>query len=68
MPAFVLSSGQDKRPLIWLLNKNARAVKSRGLVYALVNLRKECTDFLVPNCILARNVRVTPPTKTRKNY
>jgi hypothetical protein len=53
----------------WLLNKSARAVKSRGLIYALVNLRKDRTEyFLVPSRVLAKNVKVTPPTKTRKNY
>lgn len=53
----------------WLLNKTTQAIKSRSMIYALVNLRKDRTEyFLVPSRILAKNVKVTPPTKTRKNY
>lgn len=52
----------------WLLNKNARVVKSRSLIYALVNLRKDRTEyFLVPSRFLARNVKISRRTKTRKN-
>jgi hypothetical protein len=53
----------------WLLNKNAHAVKSRSLIYALVNLRKDRTEyFLVPSLVVAKNVTISRPSKTRKNY
>lgn len=53
----------------WLLNKHARTVKSRSLIYALVNLRKDRTEyFIVPSRVLAKNMKITRPTKTRKNY
>lgn len=53
----------------WLLNKNTRLVKSRSLIYVLVNLRKDRTEyFLVPSGFLAKNVKISRPTKTRKNF
>ena len=53
----------------WLLSKNARVVKSRSLIYALVNLRKDRIEyFLVPSRVVAKNVKISRPSKTRKNY
>lgn len=52
----------------WLLNSNAKQLRSDTLIYALVNLRKDRTEyFLVPSRIVARHMRVSPPTTTRKS-
>lgn len=53
----------------WLLNKHAQSLKSRTLIYAFVNLRKDCTEyFIVPSVIVTKNVEVFRPTQTRKSY
>lgn len=52
----------------WLLNAHAEKLKSDSLVYALVNLRKDRTEyFLVPSRIVARRMRISPPTQSRKS-
>ncbi len=51
----------------WLLNVGAKELKSQSLVYALVNLRNGSTEYyLVPSNVVARHVKVSLPTKTRK--
>jgi hypothetical protein len=53
----------------WLLNKHARLLKSKSLIYVFVNLRKERTDyFIVPSMVVAKNVTVSRPSPTRKTY
>jgi len=53
----------------WLLNKHALSLKSGTLIYAFVNLRKDCTEyFIVPSMIVVKNVEVSRPTTTRKSY
>jgi len=50
----------------WLLGAKAKKMKSDTLIYALVNLRKDKTEyFLVPSRVVARHVKVSLPTKTR---
>lgn len=52
----------------WLLSSKAREMKSKSLIYALVNLRKDRTDYyLVPSKVVADGVRESPPSKTRKS-
>jgi hypothetical protein len=52
----------------WLLGAKAKEMKSDTLIYALVNLRRDGTTeyFLVPSRVVARHVKVSLPTKTRK--
>lgn len=51
----------------WLLSAKATRMKSKALIYALVNLREGETEFyLVPSEVVATNVLVQKPTKTRK--
>ena len=52
----------------WLVNKKTSSIVSDHLVYALVNLRKTGPEFyLVPSKVLARNVKLSPQTATRKS-
>ena len=52
----------------WLLNANAKQLKSDSLIYALVNLRKDRTEYyLVPSRVVARHMKVSPPTPSRKS-
>lgn len=52
----------------WLLNANAKELKSNSLIYALVNLRKDRIEYyLVPSRIVSRNMRISPPTPSRKS-
>lgn len=51
----------------WLLSRRAKEMHSRNLIYALVNLRGDQPEyFLVPSLIVARHVRFSPRSKTRK--
>lgn len=51
----------------WLLGSKAKEIKSETLIYAFVNLRKDSIEyFLVPSRVVARHVKVSLPTKTRK--
>ena len=53
----------------WLLSQHADELRSRNLIYALVNLRKERTEYyLVPSRVVARCLRISRPSKTRKAY
>ena len=50
----------------WLVGAKAQSLRSKKLVYALVNLRKAGPEFyLVPSRIIAKKTRVSPPSKTR---
>ena len=52
----------------WLVGARAQQLRSRTLVYALVNLRKTGAEFyLVPSRIVARKTIVSKPSKTRKS-
>jgi hypothetical protein len=52
----------------WLVSAKTANLKSRNLVYALVNLRKSGTAeiYLVPSAIVAKRVRFSPKSLTRK--
>jgi hypothetical protein len=51
----------------WLVNKRTSQLVSDHLIYALVNLRKSGPEFyLVPSHVLAKKVKYSPQTKTRK--
>jgi len=51
----------------WLLGANAKNMKSDNLIYALVNLKRDQVEyFIVPSRVVARHIRVSLPTKTRK--
>lgn len=53
----------------WLLGKRAQAHKSRHLIYALVNLRREGPEYyLVPSKVIASNIKVSQPGKTRRSF
>jgi hypothetical protein len=52
----------------WLVNAKASQMVSDNFVYALVNLRKAGPEFfIVPSAVIARNIRHSPPTETRKS-
>jgi hypothetical protein len=52
----------------WLLSKKAQTFQSKTLIYALVNLRKGTTEYyLVPSSYVARHIRISKPSKTRKS-
>ena len=52
----------------WLLSKKAQTFQSKTLIYALVNLRKGATEYyLVPSSYVARHIRISKPSKTRKS-
>ena len=51
----------------WLLGAGAEKLQSSTLVYALVNIRRAGPEFhLVPSRVIARYIRIDPPTSTRK--
>jgi hypothetical protein len=51
----------------WLLGPKAEAMISDALVYVLVNLRKDSTEYyIVPSRVVASNIRIDEPTDTRK--
>ena len=53
----------------WLLNRHAKELRSRNLIYALVNLRKDRTEYyLVPSRVVARYIHISRPSKTRKAF
>jgi hypothetical protein len=52
----------------WLVNAKTSQIVSDNFVYALVNLRKTGPEFfLVPSAVVAQNVKVSQPSKTRKS-
>lgn len=52
----------------WLVNTSTSQIVSENLIYALVNLRKGGPEFyIVPSAVVARRVRVSKPSKTRKS-
>jgi hypothetical protein len=51
----------------WLVNANTSKTISDSLVYALVNLKKSGPEYyFVPSCEIAKKVRVSKPSETRK--
>ncbi len=52
----------------WFVGAKTGTLKSRNLVYALVNLRKNGTEeiYLVPSAIVAKHVPFSPKSPTRK--
>jgi len=52
----------------WLLNSKARALQSKTLIYAFVNLRKDRNQYyLVPSQFVAKNIDVSEPSKARES-
>jgi hypothetical protein len=52
----------------FLLNSKAKTLKSKNLIYAFVNLRKERTEYyLVPSAFVAKSVHISKPSKTRES-
>lgn len=52
----------------WLVSAKTKELKSRHLIYAFVNLRKNKADeiYLVPSRVVAKCVRFSPKSATRK--
>ena len=51
----------------WLLGAKTKDMVSKSLVYALVNLRKNETEFyIVPSKIVSERMLISKPTDTRK--
>ena len=52
----------------WLMSKKNISIQSKTFVYALVNLRKDDTEFfIVPSHVVAANILVSKPSKNRKS-
>jgi hypothetical protein len=51
----------------WLMGKRCQDMVSPALVYALVNIRKECVEvFMVPSTVVAKRIKVSEANRTRK--
>ena len=52
----------------WLMGRKNMSIHSKTFIYALVNLRKDRTEFfIVPSRIVAENLKVSEPSKRRKS-
>ena len=50
------------------MNKDSANHYSNTFIYAFVNLRKDRTEYyLVPSKIVANNIKISKPSKTRKS-